>query len=171
VLRLPEKERTRLKLPLGELFENTDAAVEYLKRARPIKLIVVGDIAAAELLGAGLKPDVVVVDFMAERLPISDDVRETIDGYSAPTVEVQNPAGTITPELQGAIACAEPPVKIIVDGEEDLATIPAVLAAPVESVVAYGQPGEGVVLVGVTEEKKREFRGILDAFEKEQAQV
>jgi len=34
-----------------------------------------------------------------------------------------------------------------VDGEEDLAVIPCVLMAPEGSLILYGQPGEGVVLV------------------------
>ncbi len=37
----------------------------------------------------------------------------------------------------------------MVDGEEDLAVLPCVLTAPPESVVLYGQPGEGVVLCEV----------------------
>ncbi len=170
-LRLPDGVRPHLKRPLGELFAETEGAVEHLRQANPTQLIVVGDIAAAELLKAGLKPDITVVDFMAERLPVSDEVREIIDGYSVQTLEVKNPAGAITPELQDAISEAKPPVKIIVEGEEDLATIPAVLVAPIGSVVAYGQPGEGVVMVDVTEKKKEEFKGLLDAFEKEEAHV
>jgi len=42
-----------------------------------------------------------------------------------------------------------------IKGEEDLLTLPAVLFAPLDSVVCYGQPGKGMVLVKVTEEKKR----------------
>ena len=45
-------------------------------------------------------------------------------------------------------------MKIIVDGEEDLATLPAILYAPLGSAVVYGQPNEGSVLVDVTPEKK-----------------
>ena len=45
-------------------------------------------------------------------------------------------------------------MKIVVDGEEDLATLPAILYAPLGSVVIYGQPNEGSVLVNVTSEMK-----------------
>lgn len=167
MLRLPEEARQSLKRPLGKLFRSTEDAVKHIRRSRPARLIAVGDVVTAELLSAGLKPDVVVVDFMVMRFPASDDVRGAIDSYSVPEVKVENSAGAITPELQDALEKAEPPVKIIVEGEEDLATIPAVLTAPEGSVVAYGQPGEGMVLIEVSEQKKREFKKILNLFEPE----
>jgi len=163
LLRLLDGERFRLKRPLGELFRNTAEAVNRIGAISPVHLIVVGDIVSAEFLRSGLRPDKIVVDFRAMRSGVSKDVREVIESYPIPTLKVRNPAGTITPELRDAMK-AEPPVKIIVDGEEDLATIPAVLEAPVGSVVAYGQPNEGVVLVKVSEQKKREFRKLLSLF-------
>jgi uncharacterized protein (UPF0218 family) len=38
---------------------------------------------------------------------------------------------------------------VVVDGEEDLATLPALVAAPTGASIVYGQPGEGMVLVEV----------------------
>lgn len=165
-MRLPPEVRPLLKRPLGELFAKTDAAVEHLRKLRPTRLIAVGDITAAELLAAGLKPDIAIVDFRVMRAPASEDIRRAIDAHRAHVLRVRNPAGTITPELRDALETASPPAKIIVDGEEDLSVLPAVLAAPVGSVVAYGQPNEGLVLVMVTEQKKREFRGLLKLFKK-----
>jgi hypothetical protein len=78
---------------------------------------------------------------------------------------VKNPPSKITKELQDAVKDAVPPLKIIVEGEEDLATLPAILMAQFGSVVAYGQPNEGIVLVEVTKEKKREIADILKLFE------
>jgi len=77
---------------------------------------------------------------------------------------VKNPPGTLTEEAFKAVAEAmrnEEPTKIIVNGEEDLLTLLAVKEAPLNSIVLYGQPGEGVVLVKVTEEKRREIIRIL----------
>ncbi len=167
MLRLPEEARQSLKRPLGKLFGDTKSAVEHIRRSRPTRLIAVGDVVTAELLGAGLKPDVAVVDFTVMRSPAADDVRKAIDAYSVPEVRVKNPAGTITPELRDAIEGAEPPVKIIVEGEEDLATLPAVLSAPEGSVIVYGQPEEGMVLVEVSGRRKREFERLIDLFESE----
>lgn len=164
MLRLPEEARQSLKRPLGELFKTTEEAVERLRKVRPARLITVGDVVTAEFLKAGLKPDVVVVDFMVMRSSAGEEIKRTIDAYSVPVRRVKNPAGALTPELRGVLEGVAPPLKIVVDGEEDLATLPAVLSAPVGSVVAYGQPGEGVVLVGVTDGKKQEFQELLNKF-------
>lgn len=51
---------------------------------------------------------------------------------------------------------------VLVDGEEDLLTLVAVIAAPQGSLVVYGQPGEGIVLVRVTEGKKGEIEALID---------
>jgi len=52
-----------------------------------------------------------------------------------------------------------------VDGEEDLLTLVAVLHAPENSFIVYGQPREGVVIVKATREKKAEVAEILKAME------
>ncbi len=53
---------------------------------------------------------------------------------------------------------------IIVKGEEDLLALPAILFAPLHSLVLYGQWNLGVVMVEVTEEKKKEVERILKKF-------
>jgi uncharacterized protein (UPF0218 family) len=56
-------------------------------------------------------------------------------------------------------------VHVVVDGEEDLLVLVAVLYAPVGGLVVYGQPGEGVVVVRVTDAKRAEALGILKGME------
>lgn len=155
-----------MKRPLGKLFTTTAAAVEHIKKMRPVKLFAVGDTVVAELLGAGLKPDLIVVDFKVKRAPADDETRRAIEAYEIHTVRVRNPAGTLTPELYNIFETIKIPAKIIVDGEDDLATLPAVLTAPIGSIVAYGQPNEGMVLVEVDDQKKREFRRLFDLFDR-----
>jgi hypothetical protein len=53
--------------------------------------------------------------------------------------------------------------KIVVEGEEDLLTLIAIMNAPQESLVVYGQPHEGIVVVKVTEDKKTEISELLKA--------
>jgi uncharacterized protein (UPF0218 family) len=53
-------------------------------------------------------------------------------------------------------------VRIFVKGEEDLAALPAMMMAPVGSVIMYGQPDKGVILVRVTESKKAEIKDLFD---------
>jgi uncharacterized protein (UPF0218 family) len=165
-LKLPPEARPLLKRPLGKLFTSTKAAVEHIKKVHPAKLIAVGDTVAAELLGAGLEPDLIVVDFQVKRAPADDRTKRAIETYEVHTVRVRNPAGSLTPELYNIFETIKIPAKIIVEGEDDLATIPAVLSAPIGSIVAYGQPNEGMVLVEVDEHKKREFRKLFDLFDR-----
>jgi len=90
------------------------------------------------------------------------------ESHDSPGVKVTNPPGHITNELVNAVKEAylgiikDGKQRIIeVDGEEDLAGVPAVLLAPLGSLVLYGQPGEGVVVVEVTEERKETLLSIL----------
>jgi uncharacterized protein (UPF0218 family) len=81
-------------------------------------------------------------------------------------IRVENPPGTITDELTRAIgeAVTSTPVTIFVDGEEDLAVIPLVLAAPDGTIVLYGQPHKGVVLRRVNAEAKSAARALMKHF-------
>jgi hypothetical protein len=79
-------------------------------------------------------------------------------------VQVQNPAATLSKDLMDQIQTSlqgEEKIKIIVEGEEDLATLPAILYAPLGSAVVYGQPNEGSVLVDVTAEKKLHIEELM----------
>jgi uncharacterized protein (UPF0218 family) len=84
------------------------------------------------------------------------------------TLYVKNPPATITDEALTTIQEALEQnrcVKIVVDGEEDLLTLAAVLYAPENSFVVYGQPLEGIVVVKVTKQKKKEVTDVLKAME------
>jgi len=82
------------------------------------------------------------------------------------TLPARNPPGTISDELVLAIrdAVADPPAMIVVEGEEDLAVIPLVLAAPTGVMILYGQPGEGVVLRRVDGKARKAARSFLSRF-------
>jgi len=66
--------------------------------------------------------------------------------------------------LGDALSAGEP-VMIEVDGEEDLAALPAIVAAPDGASVVYGQPGEGMVRVAVTPESRAEARELFEALD------
>ncbi|MHB8605670.1 MAG: DUF359 domain-containing protein, partial [Thermoplasmatota archaeon] len=57
-------------------------------------------------------------------------------------------------------------VVVEVVGEEDLAALPAILAAPAGAVVAYGQPNQGVVCVVVDDASRARARDLLSRMEK-----
>jgi uncharacterized protein (UPF0218 family) len=124
------------------------------------KVVAIGDMTAFYLLKASIVPDLAVVDNKTKRMPIPDHVVQSLDHDSYRTIEVKNQAATLTKDLIDQIRTSlegVERVKIIVDGEEDLATLPAILYAPLGSVVVYGQPDEGSVLVEVTRDKKMQI--------------
>ena len=52
--------------------------------------------------------------------------------------------------------------KIVVEGEEDLLTLVAILTVPEDSLVLYGQPRKGVVVVKATAEMKQKVQEIVE---------
>jgi len=53
---------------------------------------------------------------------------------------------------------------ILVGGEDDLAVLPVLLIAPLGFSIYYGQPGEGLVRVDVTEENKEKAYRLVEKF-------
>ena len=138
---LPDGCRKYFRDPFGPLFPDI-ATAESVFAGRMI--IAVGDVVTHNLMDAGILPDLSVIDGSTMREPC-----DRVVALPVPEVTVSNPAGMITGALIRAIegAMNAGPCLIRVDGEEDLAVIPAVRAAPDGACVLYGQPGEGVVVI------------------------
>ncbi len=167
-LALPAKLRPILREPFGVLYTGTGKdTIQKLASdlGTPTKLISVGDVTTFYLLESDIMPDVCVVDDRTKREPASNHVVLGTNHEAFTTISVDNPPGVITEDLIDAIDDAfrsDQHVRLFVRGEEDLAALPAILMAPIGSVVLYGQPNEGVVLVKITESKKDEIRSLLD---------
>ncbi|MCL2135554.1 MAG: DUF359 domain-containing protein [Candidatus Bathyarchaeota archaeon] len=161
------KLREKLKEPFGILvrgsIDQTMAKMLEIKMQNPVKIISVGDMVTKNLRAYKISPDLAIIDNQCMRKKVQFDV------CSANIVEVENPRGTITIEaikaIKGAIKNKEY-TQIVVNGEEDLLTLIAVLYAPENSVVVYGQPCEGIVVVKVSPEKKTEASEVLKAMKK-----
>jgi len=172
-LLLSDRLKSKLKVPHGTLYAGSGRkTMDMLKSApdwgSPEKIISVGDITTCNLIESGILPDICIVDHLTCRAEVSDEVKNRIRHPAYHEVTVKNPAGTITPDLVTAITDAmkcEQPIRIFVQGEEDLAVMPAVVLAPLSSIVIYGQPSSGCVLIKVTSEKKKEIRELLKQME------
>jgi hypothetical protein len=157
-----------MKKPFGKLYagNGSDTIEKFLgELASSTKLISVGDVTTFHLLEAGIFPDICIVDNRTKRKPVARHVSTRNMDNVSEEISVENPAGIITDELIKTLCEAftsEKPIRIFVKGEEDLATLPVILLAPLGAVVLYGQPDEGVVFVKVTEEKKREIRALFE---------
>ena len=162
LLRLPTDLRAAFKEPLGPVYEDATSLLTDTGR----QVIAVGDVVTAHLRAAGHVPAVAVVDGKTKRETVSEEITAALSDEDA-RVPVENPAGTLTTELlvalSDAVATSEPSV-LHVAGEEDLATLPALVLAPDSASVVYGQPDEGMVAVDATETRSeaRELLGRMD---------
>lgn len=128
-------------------------------------LITVGDIVTFNILSEGLVPDISFVDDRTKRSPASDMVMKGTRHAHFKIISIENPPGIITEELLHETEKAmgsDTPVQIFIRGEEDLAALPAIAMAPISSVIIYGLPDKGAVLVRVTLEKKQEIQSFLN---------
>ncbi|MEM1543636.1 MAG: GTP-dependent dephospho-CoA kinase family protein [Candidatus Bathyarchaeia archaeon] len=115
------------------------------------------------MLERKLPLDIFIVDNRSMREPI-----EPLEFKVDRTLMLTNPAGTITDDswrVIGEAVNSNGLVKVLVDGEEDLLTIVAVLMAPENSLVIYGQPNEGIVVIRVNGESKNRMREIINRME------
>jgi GTP-dependent dephospho-CoA kinase len=159
--------REKLKEPFDMLIEGTfDQTISKLKEIVaanvPPMLISVGDVVSKNLHKHKLHPQLTVIDYISQRNKIATPTHM----HGEETVRVKNPQGTITEEaitaIQEAIASCRH-THIIVEGEEDLLTLIALLYAPDNALVIYGQPRCGIVVVRVTAEKKAQAQQFLKA--------
>ncbi|PSQ41226.1 DUF359 domain-containing protein [Halobacteriales archaeon QS_9_68_42] len=163
VVELPESLRPELKEPLGPVY--TDAEVLLGDATEPV--IAVGDIVSYHLLSAGYRPAVALVDGKTKREQVEREVLDAIEGFDH-QLGVENPPATLTDDLLEALVEAlDRPgsVVVTVDGEEDLAALPAALAAPDGAAVVYGQPNEGMVLATVNGPLRARCRELLTAMD------
>lgn len=159
---LPPELRNELRYPMGETVER-DELEEYLVICH--RVIAVGDMVSITLLEMGREPDVMVFDGRSERVD-RHDLLASLDREDA--IRVSNPPGMITPDLVSAIRkalCSDIPVRIRVDGEEDLAALVVMALAPEGSCVIYGLPGKGMILVKVDMRVMDKARSLIDRME------
>ncbi len=140
-----EWQREELAEPHGLLFAETPSG--RLLGGR--RVAAVGDMVSHTLREAGVKPCIVVLDGKTERRAYRRGLEEMLGGRE--TVAVENRAGSIEHDaLETMLELgSEENVAVMVEGEEDLLAIPLAIGMPPGGIVAYGQPGEGVVLMPV----------------------
>lgn len=175
LLTLPESLRDAFAEPMGPVTADVDALLAAVEETRTRhgqadgrpRLIAVGDVVTYHLReGGGRVPDVAVIDGRTEREAVRDEIEAALATADGRRIAVENSAAALSGDLLAGLAAAladDGPVTVEVTGEEDLATLPAVLAAPLGSTVVYGQPGDGMVRVAVTTETRAEARDLFDA--------
>lgn len=166
--RLTPKLRRELKKPIGTLLrgsfdETMKKLIDLVQEREPPMVISVGDRVSQNLAESKISQKLSIVDNKIMRRRI-----KPIPLIAEDVLYVHNPSGTITEEALEAIRKAlrsNRRAKIVVDGEEDLLALIAVMYAPENSLVVYGQPREGIVVIKVTSQKRTEIAEILEAME------
>lgn len=127
---------------------------------KPPVIVAVGDVVSMNLHDFKFKPQLSIVDGKSLRnqpMPAQVAVEKT--------VYVKNPQGTITKEADEAVKTAlesKGHAHIVVDGEEDLLTLPAILYAPENAFIVYGQPYVGIVVAEATKSRKAQVKRFLN---------
>ena len=165
-MKLPDTLREELKIPLGELLPESQADKENILKHidENSYIITVGDRTTEKMIEFELIPSLQIIDSQEKR------VKREPPKLSEKTTEIKidNPAAEITPQSIDTIKKAfsmNPPVRIRVNGEEDLLVLPVCIYAPDNAVVMYGQPNEGLVIVKVTPEIRNKTKTLLDSME------
>jgi len=161
---LPQELREKLKIPLGVLIPDNQTSKENILNHIPKNsfLITVGDATTEKMHSYGIIPSLQIVDAQEKR--VKRDPAKA--GKVSTNLTCKNPAGEITEQSIEIIKQgleSKPPVRILIDGEEDLLVIPVCIFAPENAIIMYGQPNEGLVVVTITEEIKKKTKSILDA--------
>jgi uncharacterized protein (UPF0218 family) len=165
-VKLPDTLRDQLKIPLGLLLLEKEADQKNIQKhlSENSYIITVGDRTTEKMIGFGLIPSLQIIDGQEKRV-----MREISKSSDVQTnLSCDNPAAEITTQSIEVIKEAfnsKTPVRIIVNGEEDLLVIPVCIYAPENSVVLYGQPNEGLVIVKVTPEIRNKTQKLMDSMD------
>ncbi|MEM3399450.1 MAG: GTP-dependent dephospho-CoA kinase family protein [Candidatus Micrarchaeia archaeon] len=160
--KISEEMRQRLRKPFGELM---DAKALAKKIGSGESIVCIGDESSYEVILSGIKPHVVVYDRKIKRMPVDERVRKAIDAFSAREYRVVNEPGTINDELievMRTVLNSRENSKVYVEGEEDLAALVAMMFAPDGTLIVYGQPNEGVVIVRVDDTMRKKAWEIFE---------
>lgn len=164
-MKLPASLREQMKIPLGILLPEIQANKENILKniSENSFIITVGDRTTQKMIEFDLIPSLQIVDGIEKR-----EKREPPKLANATEITVDNPPAEITLQSIDVIKKAflmNPPVRILVTGEEDLLVLPVCIHAPENSVVLYGQPNEGLVITKITTEIRNKAQSLLDLME------
>ena len=164
-MKLPDSLRDKFKTPLGVLLPEIQADKTNIEKFLSEKsyIITVGDRTTEKMIDFGLVPSLQIIDGQEKRKK-----REPPKLSNATELTVDNPAAEVTETSIDMIKQAltmQPPVRLFINGEEDLLVLPVCIHAPENAVVLYGQPNEGLVVVKVTPEIRNKAQRLLDSME------
>lgn len=165
---MPDNLRTELREPLGRIIPEEEIP-SALRRCADNHVITVGDKATKRLLDAGVDPILAIIDRQVGRKKYTACYTALCKrtSYKERMKALKSGPGYISKEALVAVedwSRNPTTLAMIIDGEEDLLALPVIVWAPLGSVVYYGQPGDGLVEVVVTQPIRKKIRLILTKF-------
>lgn len=163
---MPDNLRPELQKPMGRVLTRQEIEKSILVN-RDNVIISVGDVATQTIFSFGVQPSLAIIDLFVERKPY-----QSLEAFGFPKkytiIRVKSGPGFIARKSIEAIKKWSTAVKnrivLVIDGEEDLLTLPVIVHAPAGSVVYYGQPGQGLVEIVISSEKKKIAVELLSRF-------
>jgi uncharacterized protein (UPF0218 family) len=164
-LRMPECLKSELSstgfgaLLTGIPAENVKFVLSIVESMHPPKVVVVGDFTLRVFLEAGFHPDAGIFDCKTMRSPFLSHLEATD--------KVVNPSGRITDEAIltiRRIIKRKKPSLLLVDGEEDLLSLPFILNSPTGSLIIYGIPERGMMVITVDQKIKQKVKKLISQF-------
>ena len=157
--KLPDSMRKEFKEPIGRLVLNKDVTHEHLQSIIGDRMIIAcGDATALRLEELGIGYSLAIIDGKTKRGTNLD-----VDCLPGAVTSIKNPPAMITNRMFNLIRENLDFLdyyrydKLIIDviGEEDLAVIPCIICGKIGTVICYGQPNEGMVIVKVSRKLKK----------------
>ena len=139
-MKLPDSLRDQLKIPLGILLPESQVDKTNIKKhlSENSYIVTVGDRTTEKMIEFGLIPSLQIIDGKEKRAK-----REPPKLANATELTVDNPAAEITPQSIDIIKKAftmQPPIRLCVNGEEDLLVIPVCIYAPENAIYELKYP-------------------------------
>ena len=176
---LPESLKEVLRKPLGRIIQSISTLSEKIVKEMKDTLVkqgsfyccAVGDMVTYELKNRGILLHISVIDHMTQRKALNSNFLQSIieKGCSV----AKNEKGTIQKEAVIALhflfteneaGHKRATKQLLIQGEEDLLTLVAVLLAPLNSHIWYGQQKIGAIDVKVTEKIKQRVYNLMKKF-------
>lgn len=175
---IKEEQLKILKKPFGDLIKNEHVTKENiieildkLNSGSHINVITVGDATTEKILSYGIFPKLAIIDGVERRIKRSElknlkikkayskdkkiKIYKCINKQGTISLQAYNIIKTVIKNNETAILCIE--------GEEDLLALPVFVLALNNSLILYGQPLEGLVVVKIDNNLKKKAQNLLDS--------
>ena len=176
-LTMPDNMRDELSQPLGLVLGSDDAIARSIAMHKDDVIISVGDMTTKTLVDAKMMPRLAIVDNKVNRKHFTG-LGAWLAKHAKFREKYISGPGFISTEVIKKIDtwAFNPADRLIleIDGEEDLLALPVLVAAPLGSVLYYGQPKvlswacgptvEGIVEVIVSAQNKEFAKSLLEKF-------